>query len=150
MFDPASITNARLRRFYDYWDAKRGGRRMPARVDIDPLDFPWALGDVSLLDVMPGGDFRWRLDGSNSAAFFGTHMQGLLLSDYPYPQFVEPMRRILLRPVETREPAFMTRTYAKNARRWNYDSLLLPLGMDGENVDMLVQFLDIGRPNAGG
>ncbi len=148
MFDPDAIANARLRRFYDYWDAKRGTRPMPARADIDPLDFPWALGDVSLIEVLPGGDFRWRLDGSNSAAFFGTEMQGRRLSEYPHPEFVEPMRAILTRPVATREPTFLTRTYAKDARRWNYDSLLLPLAGDGRTVDMLVQMLDIGRPNA--
>ncbi|MBI1245275.1 MAG: PAS domain-containing protein [Alphaproteobacteria bacterium] len=148
MFDPETIANARLRRFFDYWDAKRAGRPMPARANIDPLEFSWALGDVSLIDVLPEGDFRWRLDGSNSAAFFGTEMQGRRLSEYPHPQFIEPMRAILMRPVETGEPVFITRVYAKDARRWNYDSLLLPLGEDGAHVDMLVQMLDIGRPHA--
>ncbi|MBL8805405.1 MAG: PAS domain-containing protein [Rhodospirillales bacterium] len=148
MFDPATIANARLRRFYDYWDARRGIRAMPARIDIDPLDFVWALGDVSLIDVLPDGDFRWRLDGSNSSAFFGTEMQGRRLSEYPHPQFIEPMRAILRGPAESGRPAFMTRVYAKDARRWNYDSLLLPLSADGQTVDMLIQILDIGRPHA--
>src|SRR3546814_17864940 len=28
----------RLRRLYDYWDDKRGARRMPCRQDIDPVE----------------------------------------------------------------------------------------------------------------
>jgi PAS domain-containing protein len=47
-----------------YWDAKRLGRAMPARRDLDVLDLrPW-LGRLSLYEVLGDGDFRIRLRGT--------------------------------------------------------------------------------------
>ena len=46
-----SITDESLRRLYLYLDEKRGARAFPARRDIDPLDFPYLLGWILLLDV---------------------------------------------------------------------------------------------------
>jgi hypothetical protein len=34
---------------YRYWDGRRNGRLMPARRDIDPVDFPALLRHVSLI-----------------------------------------------------------------------------------------------------
>src|SRR5205809_909346 len=38
--DPAIVTNARVREFHDYWLARRGERRFPARSDIEPTGVP--------------------------------------------------------------------------------------------------------------
>jgi hypothetical protein len=148
MFDPNSITNARLRQIYDYWDAKRAGRPMPARADVDPVEIAWALGDVSLIDVLPDGEFRWRVDGSNLVAFFGCDMSGKKLSTYPFRRYLPQVRENFARPVDRREPVFLTRRFEDGERRWNYDTIFLPLSGDGRQVDMLLQMIDIGRPNA--
>jgi len=38
-------------RFYHYWEAKRGNRKMPSRRDIDPYEMkPWLVG-MQLVDV---------------------------------------------------------------------------------------------------
>ncbi|MBI1245274.1 MAG: PAS domain-containing protein [Alphaproteobacteria bacterium] len=148
MFDPATMANTRLRRLYDYWDARRGGRDMPARADIDAVEIGWALGDVSLIDVLPDGDFRWRVDGTNLSAFFGCDMGGRKLSQYPFPEFIEKLRARLLAPVRRREPVFETSMFEHGDYRWNYDTLMLPLAADGRNVDMLIQMIDIGRSGA--
>src|SRR5688572_20100313 len=54
-------------RLYDYWDARRGARFAPRRQDIDPIHFPYALGDVALAEVLGGSPlaFRYRLVGEN-------------------------------------------------------------------------------------
>ncbi len=148
MFDPATIANVRLRRLYDYWDAKRGNRPMPARADIDPVELAWGLGDISLIDVLPDGDFQWRVDGSNLVAFFGCDMSGRKLSTYPYRGYLEQMRENFRMPVERREPVFQTRKFEDGEHRWNYDTVFLPLSADGRKVDMVMQMIDIGRPNA--
>src|SRR5215470_7158943 len=44
--------HAAIRALYDYWDQKRGGRRMPARSDIDPTEFVAHLPGIMLVDVV--------------------------------------------------------------------------------------------------
>jgi len=46
-----AIPSDLLQRMLAYWQSKCGGHAMPARADIDPVEFPWGLGNVSLLDV---------------------------------------------------------------------------------------------------
>jgi len=148
MFDPATIASPRLRRLHGYWDAKRAGRAMPSRDDLDPVEIPWALGDVALIDVLPDGEFRWRLDGTRLVDFFGCDLTGLRLAEHPSGVHIPTMRRTLETPVRTREPFHQFRPYSKDAYRWNYESLLLPLSRDGGRVDMLMQMLDVRRPDA--
>src|SRR3546814_12117958 len=40
------LCDPELLRLLDYWRAKRRGRPMPSRKDIDPTEIPWALGRV--------------------------------------------------------------------------------------------------------
>ena len=59
---------AEAQRLIAYWEARRGGRVLPARVDLDVLDLaPW-LGRLSLYESLPDGDFRCRLRGSTMTA----------------------------------------------------------------------------------
>lgn len=59
------IDHAGLRDFYRYWLAKRGGRRVPARADIDPIEIRRFLPNIFMLDVIDGGArFRYRLVGT--------------------------------------------------------------------------------------
>jgi hypothetical protein len=148
MFDPATIASPRLRRLHAYWDAKRAGRAMPARRDIDPLEMTWALGDIALIDVLQDGEFSWRLDGTNLVEFFGCDLTGRRLAEHPSGVHIPAMRQTLETPVRAREPFHQFRPYSKDTYRWNYESLLLPLSDDGMRVDMLLQMLDIKRPDA--
>lgn len=145
MFDPQTIASPKLKRLYDYWTAKRGGRAMPARADIDPLDFAWILGNVSLIEVGADGDFRWRLDGSNLATFFGCDMTGRPVSQYPFPNHVESLRASMREAAEARAPIRTLRRFSTDAHRWDYESLFLPLSADGKHVDMLLQGIEIER-----
>jgi hypothetical protein len=47
----ARIQHPILKRMVAYWDQKRGARAWPLRADFDPLDFWFAVGYVSLIDV---------------------------------------------------------------------------------------------------
>lgn len=37
--------------FYHYWEAKRGGRKMPSRQDIDPYEMKSWLTGMQLVDI---------------------------------------------------------------------------------------------------
>lgn len=143
MFDPGTIVSPRLRRLHAYWDAKRAGRPMPARADIDPVEIPWILGNLSLIEVNGEGDYRWRLDGTNLSAFFGCEMTGRAISEYPYPAFIDKMRATLDEAVRAGGPSRLVRRFASQSQKWDYETLYLPLSGDGQRIDMLMQALEI-------
>ena len=62
------IDDARLAGLYRYWSDKRGGRAMPSRADLDPLELPGAIWPhIMLLDVVDGEGgprFRYRRVGA--------------------------------------------------------------------------------------
>lgn len=144
-FDPAAIQSPRLRRFYEYWAGKKRGEGLPGRGDIDPVEFPWALGYVSLHDVLPGGDFRVRLDASQAVEFFGNDLTGRVLGALPPPEFGPTMRRTLSQIVETRTPLVLQRDMELQGRFWRYETLLLPFAADGIKIDMIASVLDYGK-----
>lgn len=144
-FDPAAIQSPRLRRFHGYWAGKMRGARLPSRADIDPVEFPWALGFVSLYDVGPDGEIRVRLDASGAVDFFGNDLTGLLLRAHPQPDFGAIMQRTLGGVVSARAPLVLQREVELHARFWRYETLLLPFAADGIAVDMIASVLDYGK-----
>ncbi len=73
-----------LRDLFDYWRAKRGAARLPARGDIDALEIPWALDRIYLIDrVPPPATWRYRLAGGRIEETFGVNsLRGLALGDF--------------------------------------------------------------------
>jgi hypothetical protein len=139
-FDPSILDDARLRRFYEHWTAMRGTHALPAPADIDPLEIPWALGWVSVIEV-GSGTFRWRLDGSRLAEFFRVEMTGKVLDAYPYAAAVPILRADFERAVAARAPVYSRRRYVDERGPWAYRALLLPSGADRATPDTLFQIL---------
>jgi len=79
----ASNDNSLLVALYDYWQRKRGGRVMPDRSDIDPVDMPKALLPYLFMVDLFGTPARWRyrLMGTEMAARLGTDLTGRYLDD---------------------------------------------------------------------
>lgn len=76
-----------LLRLLDYWRAKRRGRPLPSRADIDPTEIAWALSRILLVDYCPEDGFRYRLAGEEIAAAFGRRsMKGLAFGDFLPPE----------------------------------------------------------------
>lgn len=83
----AFIEDDRLRRLFGYWRAKRNGRPMPARADIDPTEIPWALPQIFLVDYSPADGFRYRLAGTELSSIFGhSNLKGMNLEDILGPE----------------------------------------------------------------
>lgn len=76
------VSDGELLKLFDYWCGKRQGRPMPAKADIDPVEIPWALNRIFLLDYDPDDGFRYRLAGEEIAKVFGhANLKGLRLDD---------------------------------------------------------------------
>jgi hypothetical protein len=133
------IIEPRLRRFFDYWVVRKGDRRFPARRDIDPLDFPYALGSIMLLDVLRDPlRFRVRLHGTELVRRDTRDLTGKFLDDMPMTDF----HRIAVERCEglvgTGDPAVFHLDRVLDNRVRRYEALWLPLSDDGANVTMLV------------
>lgn len=139
-FDPTILDDERLRRFFHHWNATRGDFALPAPAQIDPLDIPWALGWVSIIE-RDGGAFRWRLDGSRLAEFFRVEMTGKALDAYPYVAAIPVLRADFDRAVALRGPVFSKRRYLDERGPWAYRALILPAGADRATPDTLFQIL---------
>ena len=140
-FDPAAIRHERLRRFHDYWHGKRRGDALPGRADIDPLEFKWALGYVTLHDVLPDGDIQVRLDATKAVEFFGADLTGTRLSAHRDSEMGTMMAQTFAHVIGKRAPLLLERDFKTQNRYWRYQSLVLPFAGDGKNVDMVASVL---------
>lgn len=140
-FDPQlAFIDDRPRQAYEYWNAKRGTRIVPARADIDPRELKYLLPFIQLLDVIDHGRaIRPRLIGSASARRMTPDPTGQIFDDTS-PRLV--VRRALAAvrwSVEHHKPL---RTYAAHTALEGHEFLahetvFLPLSSDGREIDIM-------------
>ncbi|HXQ50619.1 MAG TPA: PAS domain-containing protein [Stellaceae bacterium] len=135
----AKSRDRRLRRFYDYWLGKCGERRFPARRDIDPLDFPYVLGNLMLVDVLREPQrFRVRLHGANLVTRMNYDMTGKWLDELPRPEYRTYVLDRCRDLVASGEPLALIHDLVLDGWISRYEALWLPLSDDGVHVDLLV------------
>jgi hypothetical protein len=134
------IKHPKLRQLYEYWDGKRGGRAMPSRADLDPVDIRFAIGDVILVDVLDEEPprFRIRLHGTNLSERTNFDLTGKMLDEMPAPEFRELSTRSFRKVRRTREPLHALAARRLDGRMQRYEAIILPLSSDGERVDRLM------------
>jgi hypothetical protein len=96
------LSSDAIMRLFEYWRSKRNGRSMPARRDIDPLEIPWALSKIFLIDFEPPETFRYRLAGEEISDVFGKNLKGCTLQDILSPEGCERVTERWMNLVETR------------------------------------------------
>lgn len=146
---PADITteDEALRRLYRYWNGRRGGLRFPSRVAIDPVDFAYALGRVSLIEVQRDPlRFRYRLVSTMLTEHLGYEMTGKYVDDIPEPSMRDFTRRFYERALALRAPLHEIGTALIERYSWRHEVLVLPLAADGETIDMLLIYRKTERP----
>lgn len=137
--DPQDLDSVALRHVAEWWQeaaAEAGGPPPPDAVD--PLMLRPALGAVSLLDVLDGGqDFQLRLHGSDIATTLGMDMTGMKVGEMTVPFMAFLMvtyRAQVLRP----EPLLLRYTPAMQFFLSAWWRIGLPLMRDGKVVRLLV------------
>jgi hypothetical protein len=137
--------------FRDYWERKRGPRRMPARSDIVASELREHLSWVILLDVLNGGeDFRYRLVGTLVAQYFMVEGTGRTVKECFRPDTPEAMRNAVLelyRCVARERKVFSCALPAGfvGPRTEACDLILLPLSDDGETVNVILEAFVFNR-----
>ncbi len=149
---PQAWPHPTLAFLHDYWQGKRGARKLPSRRDIVPLELKEYLGWVVLIDVMPGmTDFKYRLIGTLVTQYFRTDSTGLTPAEAWAPQGRDAVHDIykLLRAVAGKQLVLRLHGdadwYADG--REPFDSLYLPLSDDGENVDRILHAFVFDKPD---
>ncbi|MCW0233085.1 MAG: PAS domain-containing protein [Ferrovibrio sp.] len=151
----------KIRRFWEYWDSRRGGKPMPGRHDIDPLDIPSdLLPGILLTEVLRQPPWlRYRLVGTAQVAlrgrdptgqpvqgnYMGSHL-GVAGDDVMLNYRIVIEKRT---PVYTYNPVVGALPDGSSLRASSLranSSLLMPLSPDGETVDMVFCFSDLEDP----
>jgi hypothetical protein len=133
------IRHPGLLRLYDYWATRRRGRSFPARADLDPVEFSFALGNVTLIDVLYDPlRFRFRLVGSLMAQRMGWDLTGKMVDEIPDVQYRDSVIQGFRKVVELRRPNMTLYEREVNRKPRRFEVLRLPLAADGETIDMLL------------
>ncbi len=118
-----------LERLYAYWNAQRRGHVFPLREDIDPLDMPYALGNVLLVDVErePAIRFRYRLWGVNLTTDYGQEMTGRYVDQLQPPAFGARVQQQYLATLTANAAQLHKFDDIIDGRWFMHERLLLPL-----------------------
>ncbi|MFM2042693.1 MAG: hypothetical protein RLY86_1269 [Pseudomonadota bacterium] len=145
--DLGAVQHPDLRRFLAYWQDKRQGRCMPSRRDVDPLEFSWILGRVSLVEVGEEEPrFRYRLLASTLADHLGYEVTGRSTADIPEPEMRAYVEGHYIRVTESRLPHADRGDMLLDGRLWRSEALYLPLSADDGRVDMILVARITDRP----
>lgn len=136
----SEITDARLRRLYEYWNAKRGDRPAPTRRDIDPVEIPDLLGFVNIYEVQDEPrDYKVRLNGSEIAEMLGQEITGRYCSTVMSGSDAVSCKTAFDLCVDQCRPAIVETSLAFCGKPYMAQTIvILPLSSDGERTDMII------------
>lgn len=142
-----AIPSDLLQRMFAYWQSKCGGHAMPARADIDPIDFAWGLGNICLLDVQRSPlQFRYRLAGTRLTRLKEVDLTGRSVDDIQPAEFRDMIRKHLQEIVETAKPNLYCISITNGGGPQTYVRLALPLRAADGNVGMILTMIDMIGP----
>ncbi|MGH7072699.1 MAG: PAS domain-containing protein, partial [Stellaceae bacterium] len=135
---PFSVTEPALARLFDHWRAILHGGPVPLRRDFDPLDLPYILGRIMLVELRQSPR-HWfvRVHGTEIARRIGVELTGRALDGLP-PEFREPAVARFDIVARTGLPHRTATQMISDHRRLRYEALILPLSRDGGAIDMLL------------
>ena len=126
------LHDLRLQRLYDYWRSRRGDSGMALKEAIDPIDFPYILGYVTLVDVEHAPRrYRFRLDGSILVMLSGMDYTGKYLEELGMPDYIDFIAASYNRVVDGERPYAYRKEGAFDTKSFDEETLILPLGRAG-------------------
>jgi hypothetical protein len=133
------IRHPDLLRLYDYWLSRHRGDLLPSRQDLDPADFKFAVGNVTLIDVLHEPvRFRFRLIGSLMAQRMGWDLTGKLVDEVPDAEYREVLLTAYRQMLTSRQPSTTLYERLIDGKMRRFEVLRLPLAADGKTIDMLL------------
>ncbi|MDH5556034.1 MAG: PAS domain-containing protein [Alphaproteobacteria bacterium] len=136
----SEVTDARLRRLHEYWNAKRGARPAPTRREIDPVEIPDLLGFVNIFEVQNDPrDYKVRLNGTEVAEMLGQEITGRFCSTVLSGPDATNCKTAFDLCVDRRQPMIVETSLAFCGKPYMAQTVIvLPLSSDGEQIDMII------------
>jgi hypothetical protein len=123
----------------DYWRQKRGDRGLPSRADLDPAEFRYALGNVSLVDVLQDPlRFRIRVAATNVEARFDRALTGTYVHDLPEPDSARLLDKVYRAVLRTGQPQSFVCEVVEDGVGRRYRAIIWPLASNHRDIDMLL------------
>lgn len=162
LFDAAEAQDRRLKRLYRYWQSKCAGRLFPDRADLDPVDFQFILGFVTLVDVidvdLPVANtlptdaaatatahvgqqrhrYYFRLDGSRLVELSGADYTGRYLDELPWPDYVDFVRWTYDEVLRKKRPLGYRRRGNIDEHTFDEETVIFPLGAGRGRIEKLM------------
>ncbi len=135
------ISHPDIQEVLAYWMEKRGGRPMPSRDDIDPLELRRYLPYITLVDVV--GDARrfvYRLVGTMEVELRGRDPTGASVVEAYFGRSVDDVLRKYETVCLSRAPFYEIDDFQVVDRYVNEENLFLPLSDDGAEVNKILVF----------
>ncbi|MDF1747296.1 MAG: PAS domain-containing protein [Alphaproteobacteria bacterium] len=147
-FNPDALAHATqgVQDFYTYWCKIRGDKKMPCRADFDPIDIPYHLPGILLVDVLATSEtgercFRYRVVGDLEIEARNQNPTGLWIEDGAYPNTKDRALETYKHIQGSAEPLFRVITNI-NARGVPTDEFVLfvPLSEDDVTVSQILVY----------
>lgn len=160
IFEAAEARDPRLQRLYRYWRERCADRQFPDRGDLDPLEFNYILGFVTMVDIidldlpvanaapgdravpsqnrLPRQRYFFRLDGSRLAEISGADYTGRYLDELPWPDYVDFIRWTYDEVQRKKRPLGYRRKGNIDEHTFDEETIILPLGCGRGRIEKLM------------
>ena len=128
--------------FYDYWDAKRQGRLMPARADLDPVEMVSWLKCIQIIEVYHNPRrLKYRLVGELEVESRGFNPTGRWVEDGFIGISKDDVLHNYNTVIDGRSLLYDWGEYAcgDGYLRWQ-ETIFLPLSSDGDLIDRVITY----------
>jgi len=137
------IENPLVQKALSIWESARGSRSMPSRADMSPRIMSGLLRNTVLVRVIGDGDeFEFRIVGDAIVIAQGASLQGMTMAaiDLVLPGYGTILHNVYLNAYRKRAPFAYGGWCVREAdgRSMFHESLVMPLGDDGEKVDHIL------------
>ena len=133
-----------LKQIYALWDSLRGDRTIPSRRDFNPSGARALLPHLVLVDVFPDQPrerrFRVRLHGTEQVRYQSVDWTGCYIHEKTDKASADRLCAVGDFVVAKHEYWISTGDlyWLPNKRYRKFESILLPMSDDGENVNMIL------------
>lgn len=144
-----TLQDSRLVRLLAYWRDKVVDGVMPPPESIEPMDFKFILGYLTLVDVEASPRrYRFRLDGSILASLSGMDYTGKYLDQLGLPEYCAFVAATYDRVVDGKAPYAYRKRGAFDKQSFSEETLILPLGLGGRVQRLMVAVIPGGTPGS--
>jgi hypothetical protein len=137
-----SVCSLPVRDIFAYWERRRGSRRMPSPLEIDPSDFPNHLPGIVVVEVRHDPqDFIYRSVGAREVSARGADPTGKSVNEYWYGGSMEAV--LSNYRYVTSQGAFLyefERFVGPSGRLETDETLFMPLSLDDRTVTEILTY----------